>query len=149
MTRAACARTLRLIVRLLPSWLTTNVRDPDCPPPPEVPWLRAMGVAVLVAFLVVGCVTDPQPGLDARGLAIAALMVVFAVGWFTSAPMHQVPPSRRLVRLCAAATAGVILVGLQPDGLWVITPYVVGSIASMRLVRGVATAVFVADLIAT
>src|SRR3954453_5938524 len=133
----------------VPAFLTRNAFDPDCPAPPEVPWLRAMGVAVLIAFIVVGCVTDPQPGLDARGLSIAGLMVVFALGWITSAPMHQVPPGRRLARLCVAATAGVLLVGLQSDGLWVVTPYVVAPIASMRLPRGVGTAVFVADLAAT
>src|SRR4051812_28353994 len=133
----------------LPAFLTRNTFDPDCPAPPEVPWLRAMGIVVLIAFIVVGCVTEPQPGLDARGLAIAGLMIVFALGWITSAPMHQVPPGRRLVRLCVAATAGVVLVGLQPDGLWVVTPYVVASIAAMRLPRGVGTGIFVADLVAT
>src|SRR5690349_21565778 len=61
----------------VPDWLTRSSADPCRPAPPEVPWLRGMGVAVLTAFVVVSCVTDPRPALHGQGLLVLLGLVIY------------------------------------------------------------------------
>jgi signal transduction histidine kinase len=47
------------------------------------------------------------------------------------------------------AAASVGLIALQPQGLWAVTPYIIGSVAAMRLSGRAGTIIFVTDLAAT
>src|SRR5690242_18343162 len=84
------SRTYAWPVRL-PAWLTRDSHDPCEPAPPEVPWLRGMGVAVLIAFVVVSCVTEPRPALHGQGLLVALGLVIYAVAVGRGLPVHEVP----------------------------------------------------------
>src|SRR4051794_23821044 len=133
----------------MPRWLTRSSVHPSGCAPPEVPWLRLVGFATLVAFVVAAFTTTPRAGFQGRGLLVLAGTAVFAVAMATSVPMHQLAPERRLRRLALACAVALGLLALQPDALWVLTPYVAGSVGGSRLPRRSGTLLFVADLAAT
>src|SRR4051812_11750870 len=108
------------MVQRRPSLFTKSITgDDDGCPPPEVPWLRGIGVAMLLAFVVTGFAVDPGPSLDsARGIAILAGTLVFAGLMATALPLQPMSTRERFLRLGAVAVVTVGLEALQPDGLW-------------------------------
>jgi signal transduction histidine kinase len=114
--------------------LTMSVDEPGECAPPEVPWLRGIGLTMLAAFVIVAFVADPGPSLDsARGIAILAGTFVFAGLIATSLPMTPLPADQRLLRIIGVAVVTVGLEALQPEGLWIVSPYVIASVSAIRL----------------
>jgi signal transduction histidine kinase len=130
--------------------LTRSIHDPGESAPPEVPWLRGMAVAVLVAFVVTGLVTEPRPGFGSlRSIAILIGIVAFAWCVGSAMPMRWARVQDRGGRIALAAALALGLYALQPDAIWVVMPYVVASVSAARLPPRPAVALYGADLVAT
>jgi signal transduction histidine kinase len=128
---------------------TRNVTDPGACVPPEVPWLRASGLFVLVAFVAAAFATEPRPALEGRGLGVLAAVLAFGAAALGSMPLRGLTPERRLPLLLTVIAASLVGIALQPDGLWLVTPYVVGSIVAVRMPARPAAYLFFGDLAAT
>jgi signal transduction histidine kinase len=138
-----------LTARVRDSFTRSSI-DPAQKAPPEVPWLRAMGWLTLTAFVVTGVLTEPQPGFGSlREVAILAGIIAFAALMWTAVPMRPVPDGIRLARVAVVCVVTLALYALQPDAIWFLTPYIVGSVAAARLPKGPGTALYLADLAAT
>jgi signal transduction histidine kinase len=129
--------------------LTMSADKPGECAPPEVPWLRGIGFTMLTAFVVVAFLADPRPGLDsARGLGILAGTIVFAVLIVTALPMTHLPADQRLLRVVGVAAVTLGLEALQPDGLWIVSPYVIASVSAIRLRSKPGAVIYVTHLAA-
>ena len=129
--------------------LTQNAYDPGECTPPEVPWLRATGLFVLVAFVVAAFATEPRPALEGEGLGVLVATLAFGAAALASLPMGGIPQQRRLPLLLVVIAASLLGIALQPDGLWIVTPYVIGSIVAIRMPARPGAYLFFGDLAAT
>jgi signal transduction histidine kinase len=135
---------------LVPRWLRKSAHDEDEQyAPNEVVGLRIIGILTLTAFSVVAFANLPGAGLSYRGMAVLLGTAIFLVSAIRALPMHETSPSRRIRWLILLAAVSVGLLALQPDGLWVVAPYLVAAAGVMRLDAKIATALFVVDLGAT
>jgi signal transduction histidine kinase len=135
---------------LVPRWLRTSTFDEDEEyVPNEVVGLRIIGILTLTAFAVVALANLPGAGLSDRGMAVLLGTAIFLVAAIRALPMRGTSPSRRIRWLILLAVVSVGLLALQPDGLWVVAPYLIAAAGVMRLDAKTATALFVADLGAT
>jgi len=132
-----------------PRWLTRDIQDPGESAPPEVPWLRGIGLLTLSAFIVVGFVVEPRPGFEGEGLPILLLIATFAVVAFSALPLRSITPAGSATRVLVLVAVSLGLIALQPDALWPVTPYLVSSISAIRLPSRLALAVFGLDLAGT
>jgi signal transduction histidine kinase len=138
--------------RTLASWFTrSGLGSPGTRAPAEAVLLRVLGLAYLVAFVVVTGTTRPHPSLHGAGFAILLAAAVFVVGALGVQP-HGRTSARRTIALLMTVTVGsAVLAARQPHGIWEAGPYFVGIVAALRLERraaaltlGVSLAVLVA-----
>jgi signal transduction histidine kinase len=106
---------------------------PGGPPPAQVRWLRAFGVAMILLTMVVTATTDPQPGLEGRRLAVSIGLALFAVSVFSGGPWWRRPPRLLPLRLAGLMAASFVLLAVQPKGFGVAGVYLVVVIAALRL----------------
>src|SRR4051794_11638077 len=112
---------------------TRSSADPGQKAPPEVPWLRGIGIVTLIAFVATAFATHPHPGLgSARAAAILAGTLAFAVVTVSAVPMRAVPERQRIARMVAVSALSCGLLALQPNALWILTPYVIASVSAAR-----------------
>ena len=109
---------------------------PGEPRTPEVIFLRTLGLAYLLLFLVTTFTTAPRPGIEGKGLGVLAAFALFVAGVALTSPNREAPEPRRVAGLLVVAAASAVLVALQPSGLWEASPYFIGIVAAMRLERG-------------
>lgn len=128
-------------------WLTFNELG-DGPVPPEAIALRLTGVAVLVTFVAITCLTAPRPGLQGDGHWVLAAMVVLIAAAIVADPWRMYLGARRTVlALLAIAGAALTLAALQPNGYWEAGLYFVGIMAAVRLQRTGATLILLGALL--
>jgi signal transduction histidine kinase len=130
----------------IPRWLTHSVYDPGQVAPPEVPWLRLMGLATLCVFAASGIGSRTHPG---HRPVVLALLVVFLVAAVRSVPLRGIDGRPRTRWLVLLSVLGIALTVLQPKAAWVATPYLVGSTSVMRLEFRTSLALFAGDLAGT
>jgi len=108
------------------------------PVPPEVAFLRMLGVGCLVLIVVGTVLTPTHPGLHGRGLAVALALIGLVVAIVVANPRACVSLPRRLGGLAAFTVAAAVLAAVQPNGVWEATPYYVAVVAALRLDRKLA-----------
>ncbi|MGH2833672.1 MAG: sensor histidine kinase [Solirubrobacteraceae bacterium] len=103
--------------------------------PWEVIFLRCIGVAFLVGFVISTFTTHPTPGLHGKGaliLVVSILLIGAAIG---TQPRAYASEQRRIALLVVVTFASAVLAVIQPNGIWEAGPYFVGILAAMRLER--------------
>jgi signal transduction histidine kinase len=131
------------------SWLTRSAFTTGERAPAEAIFLRCLGLAYLVLFVVATATTRPRPGFEGRGLAVLAAGVVFVAGVIGTQPRCVALDAWRRIAALLAVTAGsAVLAAVQPHGIWEAGPYFVGIMAAMRLERVAAVSVLAASLVA-
>ena len=120
---------------------------PGEPVPPEITFLRMIGLAFFLLLIVGTVASSPHPGLHGKGLAILLALISVTAAIFVSNPRAAVSERTRIITLLALTAAGAVLAGLQPNGLWECTPYYVAIVAAMRLERGAAPIVLAVNLV--
>jgi signal transduction histidine kinase len=106
--------------------------------PPEVVFLRVLGLGYLALTIVGTATTKPRPSLTGDGLVVLVALCVLCAAILVTNPKSSVTPRTRLIWLASVIVAAVVLAAFQPDGIWEVTPYYVGIVAAMRLDRRVA-----------
>ena len=101
--------------------------------PPEAMFLRALGLAWLVVFLASTVTTKPHPAFHGKGSLVLAAFLTFAVGVAITNPRRPAAESRRIAGLLIVAAGAAVLAGIQPKGLWVVTPYFIAVVAGAVL----------------
>jgi signal transduction histidine kinase len=137
MTPAVIALIVWHVLGALRNWVT---RDNPWGPrggatPPEVVFLRLVGLAYLVLFVVITIGTRPHPGLSDRGLAVLIALVAFVAAAIACQPRRETSVRSRIVALLGLTAASATLAAVQPNGIWEAGPYLVGIVAAMRLDR--------------
>jgi signal transduction histidine kinase len=120
---------------------------PGEPVPPEVLFLRLLGLGYFVLIIVGTTTTSPHPGLSGRGLGVLLALMVLVAAILLSNPRSAVRPWTRVGALAAMTVAAAVLAAIQPNGLWEATPYYVAIVAAMRLDRRVAPIVLGLNLV--
>jgi len=139
MTRKLAGRIVWPMLRPLFDWYFRGRRMIGMPGEPraaEVIFLRTLGLAYLVAFLVTTFTTEPSPGLEGKGLGVTLAFAGLVAGVVITNPSNELPERRRVAGLLVVAAASAVLAALQPSGLWQASPYFIGIVAAMRLERG-------------
>jgi signal transduction histidine kinase len=122
-------------------WLTRSGFDADNAAPVEAVWLRLLGLAYLVVFIVDTAMTRPRPGIEGRGVLVLVAMIVFVVAVIASQPRREdMAAWRRIATLLLVTAAASVLAAVQPNGIWPAGPYFVGIMAALRLERRPAVA---------
>jgi signal transduction histidine kinase len=116
-------------------WFTGSGFGSERRAPMEVVFLRLLGLAYLVVFVVSTATTHPHPGLHGRGLVILLATIAFVVSALATQPRRSMESWKRIVALLVVTAASAALAALQPDGIWQAGPYFVGVVAAMRLER--------------
>jgi signal transduction histidine kinase len=106
--------------------------------PPEIVFLRVLGLGYLALTIVGTATTHPRPSLGGDGLIVLFALGVLCAAIVVTNPKSAVTPRTRLIGLAAVVVAAVVLAIIQPNGIWEITPYYVGIVAAMRLDRRIA-----------
>ncbi|HEX3873747.1 MAG TPA: histidine kinase [Solirubrobacteraceae bacterium] len=109
-------------------WSSTEDRVP-----PEVVFMRMLGVGFLLAMIVGTATTHPRPSLHGDGLIVAIALVGLFAGLVVASPRSTRPEPTRLVGLVGLVLAASVLAVVQPGGVWEGVPYYVAIIAAMRL----------------
>ncbi|HWF34929.1 MAG TPA: histidine kinase [Solirubrobacteraceae bacterium] len=111
---------------------------PGDPVPPEVLFLRLLGLGYFALIIIGTTTTSPQPALAGRGLPVLLALICLVVAILVSNPRSSVRPWTRVEALTMITVAAAVLAAAQPNGLWEATPYYVAIVAAMRLDRKVA-----------
>jgi signal transduction histidine kinase len=122
--------------RALGYFTSTGVwSTPDEPAPPEVIFLRALGIGYLILTVVGTGTTRPRPSLSGDGLLVFVAVVVLSLCIVIANPRSGVRSQTRITALAALILAAIVLAAVQPNGIWEVTPYYVAVVAAMRLER--------------
>jgi signal transduction histidine kinase len=108
---------------------------------PEVVFLRLLGIGYFALVGVGTFSSTPHPALHGPGLAVLLALTVLIVAICVSNPRASVSTQTRVAALAMVTIASAVLAGVQPRGLWEVTPYYVAIVAAMRLDRGLALSV--------
>ena len=109
------------------------------PVPPEVAFLRMIGVGYLVLIIVSTVTTRTHPALHGRGLAVTLALIALVASLVVNNPRSMTKPtSTRLMAFALTTAAAAVLAAIQPNGLWEATPYYVAVVAAIRLDRKLA-----------
>ncbi|MDQ6777831.1 MAG: histidine kinase, partial [Actinomycetota bacterium] len=104
------------------------------PVPPELVFLRMLGIGYLVLIIVATTTTRTRPDLHGRGLAVMLALITLVVSLVVNNPRAFDRQLRtRLVAFAVTTIAAAVLAAVQPNGLWEATPYFVAVAAAMRL----------------
>jgi signal transduction histidine kinase len=107
--------------------------------PPEVAFLRIIGMGYLVLIIVSSVTTRTHPALHGRGLAVMLALITLVVTIVVNNPRNSTRSTRtRLVAFAVTTVAAAVLAAMQPNGLWEVTPYYVAIVAAARLDRKLA-----------
>jgi signal transduction histidine kinase len=127
----------------------SGVWTSDCESvPPEVVFLRMIGVGYLVLITVGTATTRPHLALHGRGLGAALALIALVVALVANNPRASTRRTRtRVVAFAVTTVAAAVLEAVQPNGLWEATPYFVGIVAAMRLESRLAVSVLAVNLL--
>lgn len=104
--------------------------------PPEAILLRSLGLIWLVVFVVATLTTEPEPGLQGKGIAVLLAMILLVGCAVASQPrVATTSQRRRVAMLLGVAAASAVLAVAQPHGIWQLGAYYVGILAAVRLAR--------------
>ncbi len=128
--------------RLYRAWLGRSIGEPGRAGPVEAAVLRSIGVAWLVAVVVVTFTVHPRPG-HGRGLIVLGGLALLLVGAAVARPhwrgRGEAAPcvnTHRTIGALLAVTVGAATLGLvQPHGIWLAGPYFVAIVAAITLDR--------------
>jgi signal transduction histidine kinase len=95
-------------------------------------WLRPLGAVVVAVVLVTGSQAHPHPGTSGRGLAIAAMLAVYAVAWVTAMRTRSASAPIQAPLFLALILSSAALVWLQPNGPGILGVFVAVGVAAMR-----------------
>ncbi|HEY3725833.1 MAG TPA: histidine kinase [Solirubrobacteraceae bacterium] len=125
------------MARSLTSWFTTANRfvSNDGRAPSEAIFLRGLGLAYLVVFLISSGTTKPHPGLHGRGLVVLVATIAFVAAALATQPRAELGESRRLALLAVVTVSSAVLAVVQPNGIWQAGAYFIGVVAAIRLER--------------
>jgi signal transduction histidine kinase len=125
------------MARSLTSWFTTAHRfvSIDGRAPSEAIFLRGLGLAYLVVFLISSGTTKPHPGLHGRGLVVLVATIAFVAAALATQPRAELGESRRLALLAVVTVSSAVLAVVQPNGIWQAGAYFIGVVAAIRLER--------------
>lgn len=134
-----------LFLRNISGWLNRDMDDGrEHKAPIEAAVLRSIGMAWLIALLVVTATTRPHPGFHGHGLLTLAGFALLVGSSFAVKPRWDRPPGavadgqnqRRTVKALLGVTAGAAVLALvQPHGIWVAGPYFVAIMSAIKLDR--------------
>ncbi|HWF72130.1 MAG TPA: histidine kinase [Solirubrobacteraceae bacterium] len=104
------------------------------PVPPELVFLRMLGVGYLLLIVIATATTRTHPSFEGRGLTILLALITLIVSLFVNNPRAFNRGLRaRLVAFAVTTASAAVLAAVQPNGLWEATPYYVAVVAAMRL----------------
>jgi signal transduction histidine kinase len=116
--------------------------------PPEVAFLRMIGLGYFVLIIVSTVTTRTHPALQGRGLAVTLALIVLVVSIVLNNPRSTAKStSTRLLAFALTTIASAVLAAVQPNGLWEATPYFVAVVAALRLDRKIALGVLGVNLV--
>jgi signal transduction histidine kinase len=117
-------------------WLTRDMTGRDASAPAEAIALRSIGLAWVLACVVVTFTVHPRPGLHGRGLVVlAALVALLSSAVAAQLQRRSVSPRRTIGALLGVTAAAAVLAIDQPHGIWQAGPYFVAIVAAMCLDR--------------
>ena len=104
--------------------------------PPEVVFLRMIGLGYFVLIVVGTATTHAHPAFHGRGLTVTLALIALVVSLVVNNPRTTTrKTSTRLVAFAMTTAAAGVLATIQPNGLWEATPYYVAVVAAIRLDR--------------
>lgn len=125
--------------RLWRWWSSAGVwGTPSRSVPPEVAFLRLIGLAYFALIIVGTITTKPYPALHGRGLAVLIGLVALVGSIVVGNPRSSASAQLRIATLLVLTGAAALLAAVQSNGLWEATPYYVAIVAAMRLERRLA-----------
>jgi signal transduction histidine kinase len=104
--------------------------------PPEVVFLRMIGLGYLVLIILSTVTTRTHPALQGRGLVVTLALIALVASIVVNNPRSITKStSTRLMAFGVTTIAAAVLAAVQPNGLWEVTPYYVAVVAAIRLDR--------------
>jgi len=116
-----------------------DVAPPGHQGPPKA--LRALGFASIVAVVGTPLVTDPEPALHGKGLAVVFAELLIIAGLALCMRRREWFPAARFIGLCLVGLATFLFAGFSPDSAGYAGVYFVVVIGAMRLEREAAALV--------